>query len=84
MKPIFDRDEAWRLITGASYVWDNCLEGTAVQNAPVIQRYLAEGHGSIPRRASLQLCRALAAEIRRYNRNPFGRGVGNGFGSNTL
>lgn len=84
MKRLTDRNEAWGLITGASYVWENCKDGTAKQNAPLIQRYLAEGHGSEPRRASLNLCRSLAAEIKRYNRDPFGKGVGRGFGSNTL
>jgi hypothetical protein len=77
MKTKLTKEQLWNACVGMTWVWDYCKTGTAKANAPAIQGWI-ERRGDYT--ASLKVCAAVAAEIRRHQKEPFSKPIGTGFG----
>lgn len=68
-----NKTELWDFCRGMNWVWDYCKTGTAAANARGVQEWV-ERRGEVT--ASLQDCRAVAAQIQRGAKLELGGGFG--------
>lgn len=88
------KDQAWEICVGMDWPWNYCATGTAADNATGLRDWIVNhaqdaldcrrNFGDTSYRVivtcSLKVARAVAAEMRRYNRRDAIGKIGNGFG----